>query len=76
MRKMVQYSLGIAVQLALASVVLLTPGMSRADTDCSSIAACVVPHDVPPPAYYQPAFQVNVTDLYHVEMDIFSDASC
>ena len=75
MNKISQLFLGTAASFILGATVLLTPGTSRAQTDCSSIAACVVP-TIANPALYDPAFQVNITDLYHVEMDLFSDASC
>ena len=76
MNRILQAVLGTAIPLALTSMVLLTPGTSYADADCNSIAACVVPHDVPPPPYFQPAFQVNINGPYHVEMDLYSDDSC
>ena len=75
MKTISQLFLGTAVQLILAVTVLLTPSTSRADTDCNSIAACVLPRTTPAGSY-NPAFQVYVTDLYHVEMDLFSDGSC
>jgi hypothetical protein len=59
--------------ILVSGLLAANAGITRADVDCSSIAACTIPR---PDSGYDPAFQANISGSYHVDADIFLDASC
>lgn len=67
--------IGVVGQMVVVGgMLMVSAGTSRADVDCSTIAACAL--SPPNSGVYHPAFQVNMTGPFQVEMDVFTDASC